>query len=61
MDDNWQFFGPEENVDTNEAKVVLLEEIITIDPSVKELLDLPLGTAAYRKSKETQWVRAAKN
>ncbi len=61
MDGDWQFFGNEENVEIDKARVVLLGEIIKRDPSVKEVLDMPKGTAAYRKSIKSSWIKASKN
>ena len=57
MDGDWQFFGPEENVEMDKSRVVLLGEIIDMDSSLKELLDMPMGTAAYRKSRESEWLK----
>ncbi|HET6224709.1 MAG TPA: hypothetical protein VFF27_00425 [Bacteroidia bacterium] len=61
MDGDWQFFGSEENIEIDKSRIVLLEEIIERDPSVKELLDMSKGTAAYRKSRESEWIRITKN
>jgi hypothetical protein len=61
MDGDWQFFGPEKDVEVDKARVVSLEEIIEIDASVKEVLDMPKGTDAHRKSLESEWVKISKN
>ena len=61
MDGDWQFFGPEENVEMDKSRVVLLGEIIDMDSSLKELLDLPMGTAAYRQSRESERLKLSKN
>lgn len=61
MDGDWQFFGPEENVETDKARIVSLGEIIEMDASVKEVLDMPKGTDAHRKSRESEWVKISRN
>lgn len=54
-DGMWQFNGNEEIADDSDYKVVSLEEIINIDPSVLVVSDLPLGYEAFRKTKENDW------
>ncbi|PWW15289.1 hypothetical protein [Chryseobacterium sp. AG844] len=55
-DGDWQFFGKEENISEGDAKVVSLEEILQIDPTLKELLDINNGSHAHRESKEDDWI-----
>jgi len=61
MDGDWQFFGAEKGVEMDKARIVALGEIIERDPSVKEVLDMPKGTNAHRKSPESEWVRVTTN
>lgn len=61
MDGDWQFFGPEQNVGIDESRIVLLGEIIEMDPSIQKVLDIPNGTTAYRKSQESEWIKISKN
>ena len=61
IDGDWQFFGHEKDVEIDKARVVSLEEIIEIDSSVKDVLDMPRGTAAHRKSRESEWVKISSN
>ena len=52
----WQFLEwetPEEE----DAMVVALETIVALDPSVKELADLPLRWRAFRREFGGQWYR----
>ncbi len=54
-DDDWQFFG-EEEVKEEDAAVLLLKEIIEIDPSISNVLNMPKGAKAKRSSKNAEWV-----
>jgi hypothetical protein len=60
-DDDWQFFGPEKNVQIDKARVMSLGEIIEMDPTVKELLNMPIGTEAHRKDIGSEWMRINKS
>lgn len=51
----WQFSGAEENVLDEDYKLVSLEEIINIDPSVLDIADLPYEKEAYRKDVLSRW------
>lgn len=53
-DGDWQFFS---NEDANEqdARVVSMDEILEIDPSIKEILWMPEGTEAWRKGVGQEW------
>jgi hypothetical protein len=57
-DHSWQFLGLED-ADPDEAAVVSMEEIVTLDPSVLEVADLPPGWHAWRVSKDSPWKRAS--
>ena len=52
----WQFFG-KSGADEAQVKVVTLEEIFSLDPSIGQLSDLPLGWGAERESHDDEWVR----
>jgi hypothetical protein len=59
LDDGaWQFLSingaPESELD---ARLVLLRNIVELDPTLKEVADLPLGWIAWRNSKEAKWKR----
>jgi hypothetical protein len=49
-------FGTEDNAEIDKAMVVPSGEIIEMDSSIKQLLDMSKGTSAYRKSKESEWI-----
>ena len=48
----WQFLN-RNPVNINEAKIVFLQKIIKIDPSIEQLADLPLGWIAARNNIES--------
>jgi hypothetical protein len=55
-DGAWQFFSNDEFEDFEKvAKVVGLGEIIEMDDSVLELIDMPEGYYAYRDSRNSNW------
>lgn len=56
-DGAWQFFSDDEFIDFEKvAKLVSLEEIIDLDPSIIELSDLKEGYVAFRKTQNDKWV-----
>ena len=55
-DGAWQFL----QWDTprmEDAMLVCLKNIVRLDPSIRELADLPLGWRALRRTSEEQWYR----
>jgi hypothetical protein len=56
---DWQFLS-EEGPKENEARIVLLGEMIQHDPSILEIADLPLGAKAFRDNAGSPW-RIKKN
>ncbi len=55
-DGAWQFVGLDVPA-IGETTVVRLEKIVTIDPSLTELADLPRGWHAWRRLPTDPWVR----
>lgn len=53
----WQFLGPDQPEEAD-AMVVALGEVVELDPSIKELADLPLGWLAWRAGPDEVWQRA---
>jgi len=55
-DHGWQFIGA---TDANmpDAKIVALEEIVHLDPTVLEVADLPPGWQAIRTAPGQPWTR----
>ncbi|MCU8075886.1 hypothetical protein [Shewanella sp. SM29] len=51
----WQFLCGAENHETDQAKIIALGEAASIDLSVNELYEMPLGVGAERESKNGQW------
>ena len=54
-DHSWQFLGSEARPE--DAKIILLEEAVKLDPSVLQVADLPVGWHAWRASVEEPWIR----
>jgi hypothetical protein len=55
-DHAWQFIGPTGGTLEN-ARIILLQEAVELDPTVLELSDLPVGWQAVRQSRGDVWVR----
>jgi len=56
-DGSWEFFC---NNYLNKIKITSLEEAVDNDSSIKEIIDLPLGFSAKRKSSKSKWIRYKK-
>jgi len=54
-DGMWKFFGNEEVIDDNDYKVVSFQEMIEIDSSILDIVDLPLDYMASRESTASPW------
>lgn len=54
-DGMWEFREDGEVLQDSDIIVVSLEEIIDKDPSLKDVLSLPLGFVAYRKDLSKEW------
>jgi hypothetical protein len=55
-DEGWQFLGASD-ASEEDAMVVGLRKMVRLDPSVRELADLPLGWRAWRSSRGEPWQR----
>ena len=55
QDGDWQFLGDEENLTEDDAVVISIEELLSIDKSVKEVLNMPIEKQAMRINKESSW------
>jgi hypothetical protein len=51
----WQFFGREDDTRNEIARIVTLDEILKMDPSLEEILWIPEGTEAWRKAIGDEW------
>lgn len=60
-DGAWQFHPSRGPATMKEAAVVSLKHMLTIEPRIEELADLPLGWYAWRDSTSEPWTRAPKN
>lgn len=52
---DWQFFTKEDDTTNESARIVSLEEILTLDPSIEAILWIPEGTKAWRSDKDSEW------
>jgi hypothetical protein len=55
-DSGWQFLccsGKEEKED--EAQVWLVKEVVSLEPSLSALINLPVGTKLHRPNKNSKW------
>ena len=59
-DGAWQFHPFSGPTSVEEAAVVGLAHMLTVEPRLAELADLPLGWHAWRESQSAPWTRAAK-
>ena len=59
-DGAWQFHPPHSQARDEDASVVALETIVTIDPTVVSLSDLPAGWCACRAAPHEPWRRMPK-
>jgi hypothetical protein len=56
-DGAWEFISDDLFIEYEQvAKLVSLEEIIDLDPSIKDLFNLEEGFQAYRKSLKDKWI-----
>ena len=53
-DHSWGFFCGTTD-DTNDGRVISMQEAVDIDSSLNDIADLNPGMKAYRESKESQW------
>jgi hypothetical protein len=52
----WQFLDGSSELEEDDAVVVSVGTIINIDPTLKEILNLPMGSKAFRKDKSSTWI-----
>ena len=55
-DDGWQFLDGRP-VDTDEARLIAMRQALKIDPSLRQVADLPPGWIAWRRTATDPWVR----
>lgn len=51
---DWQFHT-DSPIDVDDARVVCMEEITRLDPTVNDLYDLPYGCFSCRSSRDSEW------
>ena len=55
-DGMWQFLDGYEN-DENNAVIISLEEMVSVDGSIEQIADLSLGWVAWREVRKSAWIR----
>ena len=55
-DDGWQFPDGSE-VDIDEAVLISMADAVALDPSIREVADLPPGWTAWRSAPGKPWQR----
>ena len=55
-DDGWQFLDGSE-VDIDKAALISMAEAVALDPSIREVADLPPGWTAWRTDLGEPWQR----
>lgn len=53
-DGDWQFMSDDE-FNESDARVVSLQEILELDPTLLKLAELPIGYEAKRNDKHSHW------
>jgi hypothetical protein len=56
-DGMWQFLDGRDAPQEKDAVVLCLEEVLSLDPTIRELADLPLGWRAWRDDIRQKWQR----
>jgi hypothetical protein len=56
-DGGWQFLTENTNSDSSRAIVVALSSAVSLDPTLNELYDLPIGWVATRSTNKSAWQR----
>ena len=56
-DGAWQFLDGRDNPDPDDAVVLSLDCVLSIDASIAQLADLPLGWRAWRDDVKQPWQR----
>jgi hypothetical protein len=53
--DDWQFLGPEEDINESNLMIVKLQSLINLDQSIIKILHIENGFEAYRDNINTDW------
>lgn len=51
----WQFFGVENNILEEDARVLSLDEMVQMDSTIKNILEIDNGTHAWRENIHQKW------
>lgn len=55
-DGMWEFREDKDELQDNEIRIVSLEEVISKDVALRDMLDIPLGYYAFRIDTDCQWL-----
>jgi hypothetical protein len=56
LDGVWQFLNHYVAVSEEDAVIVGIHEIVKVDPTLVEIINLPRGSSAHRKNIGSQWI-----
>ena len=59
-DGAWQFHPRDGSASESEAAVAGLKTMLELDPSLRQIADLPLGWCAWREDPKAEWRRMKK-
>jgi len=54
-DGDWQFFGNEDDLNEDDARIISFGEILEINPTLKEILWIPEGMQAWLNIETKEW------
>lgn len=54
-DGDWQFYG-NEDVDTSDARIVSVKQILELDKTLESIPDLQRGQSASRLTYDSNWI-----
>lgn len=52
---DWQFLGIEQELCDSDALILSLSEILTHDPTLETIINLPIGKQAFRHALNVPW------
>ena len=56
-DDSWGFLCGTTDDHINDGRVIGMGKALALDPTLRSIADLPSGWSAWRKDKDSTWVR----
>ena len=59
--EGWQFFGKEKSIKESDSRIVSLERIILLNPSIKDILWITEGMEAWKNNDDQDWQMGISN